>query len=86
MSRGPGRLERAVKAAFDAEPHRAFTTEDLCAYVYGNRTRIEKKHRVGVIRAARRVLQREPTWRVTRTSSQGGRLVFFRDSASKSSG
>src|SRR5215469_15240361 len=79
MSRGPGRIERAIKAAFDAEPARVFTTEYLCTHVYAGATRIEKKHRVSLIRAAKRVLQREHNWRMTRTHLPGAPFLFFNE-------
>ena len=82
MSRGPGRIERAIKAAFDAEPTRVFTTEHLCARVYPGVDAIEKKHRVSLIRAAKRVIQREPSWRITRTHLPGAPFLFFNESAS----
>ncbi len=34
MSRGPGRLQRGLIAAFQAEPDRRFTIEELAALVY----------------------------------------------------
>jgi hypothetical protein len=77
MSRGPGRIERAIKAAFDAEPTRVFTTEHLCSHVYAGVTEIEKKHRVSLIRAAKRVIQREHNWRMTRTHMPGAPFLFF---------
>ncbi len=83
MSRGPGRVERAIKAAFDAEPTRVFTTEYLCAHVYAGATRIEKKHRVSLIRAAKRVLQREPNWRMTRTHMPGAPFLFFNETVTE---
>lgn len=79
MSRGPGRIERAIKAAFDAEPTRVFTTEYLCAHIYVGATKIEKKHRVSLIRAAKRVLQREHNWRMTRTHLPGAPFLFFNE-------
>src|SRR5215472_10864113 len=82
MSRGPGRIERAIKAAFDAEPARMFTTEYLCTHVYAGATKIEKKHRVSLIRAAKRVLQREHNWRMTRTHMPGAPFLFFNDAVS----
>ena len=68
---------RAIKAAFDAEPTRGFTIEDLYAHVYGRANKIEKKHRVSLIRAAKRVLQGESNWRMIRSRSPGAPLVFF---------
>lgn len=79
MSRGPGRIERAIKAAFDAEPTRVFTTEYLCTHIYAGATKIEKKHRVSLIRAAKRVLQREHNWRMTRTHLPGAPFLFFNE-------
>jgi hypothetical protein len=83
MSRGPGRVERAIKAAFDAEPTRVFTTEYLCTHVYAGATKIEKKHRVSLIRAAKRVLQREHNWRMTRTHMPGAPFVFFNETVAE---
>lgn len=83
MSRGPGRIERAIKAAFEAEPTRVFTTEYLCTHVYPSATTIEKKHRVSLIRAAKRVLQREPNWRMTRTHMPGAPFLFFNETAAE---
>jgi hypothetical protein len=77
MSRGPGRVERAIKAVFDAEPSRIFTTEYLCAQVYAGAPAIEKKHRVSLIRAAKHVVQRERNWRMTRTHMPGAPFLFF---------
>ncbi len=77
MSRGPGRIERAIKAVFDAEPTRVFTTEHLCAQVYAGVPAIEKKHRVSLIRAAKHVIQREHNWRMTRTHMPGAPFLFF---------
>jgi hypothetical protein len=34
MSRGPGRIERAIRALFDEHPDEAFTTDDLCVTSY----------------------------------------------------
>ena len=83
MSRGPGRVERAIKAAFEAEPTRVFTTEYLCTHVYAGATRIEKKHRVSLIRAAKRVVQREPNWRMTRTHMPGAPFLFFNEAVNE---
>lgn len=81
MSRGPGRIERAIKGAFDAEPQRVFTTDELCAQVFAGAPRIEKKHRVSLIRAAKRVIAREENWRMARARMPGAPLVFFSNRA-----
>jgi hypothetical protein len=83
VSRGPGRVERAITLAFSAEPTRIFTTEDLCRQVYRHLPEIKKKHRVALIRAARKVLQRDPNWRAARTRFPGAPLVFFNKSRVK---
>jgi len=62
---------------------RVFTTEDLCRTVYQHLPEIKKKHRVSLIRAARRVLQREPNWRMVRTQFRGAPLIFFNAACAK---
>ena len=49
MSRGPGRIERALRALFDAHPDLAFVTDELCEHCYPGVV-IEKKHQVAVLR------------------------------------
>lgn len=61
MSRGPGRIERAIAAILDTEPDNAFTTEDLCDRIYSGINRTEKKHRVAVLRAAANLMKRRDT-------------------------
>jgi len=77
MSRGPGRVQRAIKAAFQAEPNNAFTTEELCRRVYGLRfsyeSSVAKKQRVAVLRAAKNILGLA----YFPTLNLGGRLVFY---------
>jgi hypothetical protein len=67
MSRGPGRIERAIAAVLDEAD--AFTIEDLCQRIYGG---TEKKHRVAVLRATRQVLKRRLDVRLWRHGVQGG--------------
>jgi hypothetical protein len=55
MSRGHGTLQRAILAAFAAEPDNAFLLSELCERVYSGRNRIEKKHRNAVARAAKAI-------------------------------
>jgi hypothetical protein len=52
MSKGAGRVERAIAGVFEAEPDNAFTVEDLCDRAYPGEL-VEKKHRVAVLRAAK---------------------------------
>jgi hypothetical protein len=76
MSKGPGRIERVVEAAFAGEPDNAFTVEDLCDRAYPSES-IEKKHRVSVIRAAKQVAKRRGNIDVMETYALGGAMVFF---------
>jgi hypothetical protein len=68
---GPGRVQRAIRAIFAAEPDNAFTTAELCERVYGNR--VEKKHRIAVIRAASKL----PELAHHSGESLGNQLVFY---------
>ena len=51
MGAGPGHVMRAIAAAVDTAPDRAFSVEDLCWVAFPDVQLIEKKHRVAVIRA-----------------------------------
>jgi hypothetical protein len=73
MSRGPGRIERAIRQLLDQHPDEAFTTDDLCVACYPwlaadvvvdrayfDRTEaggIEHKHRVAVLRTLDRMIK-----------------------------
>ena len=81
MSRGPGHIERAIKQAFEAEPDRVFTTEELCSCVFDiSSKKIEKKHRVSLVRAAKRLLKREGGWHMTRINLPGRPFLFYKES------
>lgn len=58
MSRGPGRIERAILAALQAEPDNALTAHELCERIFLSCLPPEKKHRVAVIRAMHRIAAR----------------------------
>lgn len=60
MSRGPGKIERAVAAALEGNPSGTFTVEELGLLAYPGVNQIEKKHRVAVMRAVRNVAP--PNW------------------------
>lgn len=52
MSRGPGKIQRAIVAAINANPDKAWLVKDLCAAVYGLPVEdVEKRHTVSMIRA-----------------------------------
>jgi hypothetical protein len=69
MSKGAGRVQRSIEAAFTGRPDDAHTTEDLIAGAYPGLDRIEKKHRVAVLRAARSICKRLPEWEVWHRAS-----------------
>jgi hypothetical protein len=74
MSKGPGRIQQAIKALFAAEPDNAFTTAELCERIYGVvDSDIEKKHRVTVMRAAKAI----PSLRCCIGESLGNQLIFY---------
>ena len=76
MSRGPGRIERPVEAAFTTGPSRAFTVEDLVRIAYGGVNRVEKKHRVATLRAAHNVAKRFG-WKTMKGGENGDGLTFY---------
>jgi hypothetical protein len=93
MSRGPGRLERAIRVLFEAKTDEAFSTDDLCEVCYPGvpsytsqlvtddtislEPGMQRKHRVAVLRAANKVLRGLPDWRVTAANGLGPTSVFF---------
>lgn len=77
MSRGLGRIQRAIEAAFGADPDNAFTVEDLCDRVYPGIARIEKKHRVAVLRAARNLSKARDDIGSTTSWQLGGTRSFY---------
>ena len=77
MSKGPGRIERAIAAVLDGEADNAFTTEDLCERVYSGINRVEKKHRVAVLRAANKLVKRRDNTGCMPGENLGGTRVYF---------
>lgn len=70
-----GKIEKQVHALLATEPDNAFTVEDLCEHVYG---RVEKRHRVAVLRVVRRIAARETgPYRFLICETRGGELVLF---------
>src|SRR5262249_54169232 len=57
VSRGLGHVTHKLRRLFRDGPAQLFSTSDLCRIVYGT-TDIEKKHRVGVLRALRTLVAR----------------------------
>ena len=84
MSRGLGRIEQAILAAFTAEPDNAFTVGELCERIYPDCERIDpdyscvdKKHRVAVIRAAQSLSRRWPDLGWHYSETLGREKIFF---------
>ena len=77
MSRGPGRIERAIEALFRECPKDAFTVEDIADRIYGGINRTEKRHRVSVLRAAKKVCERMTDWTWYLSETRGNTLVFW---------
>jgi hypothetical protein len=84
MSRGPGRIERAIRELFDAHPDEAFVTVELAEHCYPG-VAIKKKHMVAVLRAAQNVLKDDPDWTVYVIMGMGGGYVFCNQASVPSS-
>jgi hypothetical protein len=76
VSRGPGRIERAIWALFDANPDGVFFTDELAEHCYPDAV-IERKHMVAVLRAAWNVVERNPDWGVRWLAQRGRQFVWF---------
>jgi hypothetical protein len=55
MSLGPGRIQRVILGLIAAEPDGVWTTDQLCRLAYPGVNRVEKKHRVAVLHALRKL-------------------------------
>src|SRR5262249_46583710 len=73
MSRGPGKLQRAIEAIFGAEPDNGFLLTELCERIYRGINQVDKKHRVAVARAAYGI----PWLAIRKRETLGGELVFY---------
>jgi hypothetical protein len=76
MSRGPGRIERAIEAAFVARPGDYFTVAALTIIAYPGLNEPQKKHRVLIIRAADKVAARL-WWKGEASERLGGQIVYY---------
>ena len=77
MSRGPGRIERAIRALFDAHPDLAFTTDELAEHCYPGVSAIQRKHQSAVLRAAWKVIEDDSDWEVLRVQGMGRGYAFL---------
>jgi hypothetical protein len=76
MSKGPGRIERAIERLFLADPEMTYSLDELAQAVYPGVNRVEKKHRVAVLRAAWNVTPRL-WWDGLYISERGRPVIFF---------
>lgn len=84
MSRGPGRIEQAIRALLDAHPDLAFVTDELVEHCFPDVTTICRKHQVSVLRAAQKVVTADPDWTAWRIEGQGRGWVFLNHASVKS--
>jgi hypothetical protein len=76
MSKGPGRIERAIADAFAANSNGILSVDDLVSVAYQGINRVEKKHRVATIRAADKVAARIG-WACRQAEMPGHPLVYY---------
>jgi hypothetical protein len=71
MSRGPGRIERAVEALL-RDTDRSFSIDELAVIVYPGINTSQRKHRVSVLRTLNNISKRMLLW-FYRVAQPGGR-------------
>ncbi|MFK4498925.1 hypothetical protein ABIF86_003216 [Bradyrhizobium japonicum] len=76
MSRGPGRVERAICGLLESNPAGAFVVNDFAKVCFPGINRIEKKHRVSILRAANKVCNKL-WWASESIGGQYGNCVFY---------
>jgi hypothetical protein len=85
MSRGAGRIERAIHDLLAANPDLAFTTDELAEHCYGvSQEQVTRAHRVSVLRAAIKVIESDPDWTRWPTQGQGRGWVFVNEASLQS--
>lgn len=79
MSKGPGKIERAVVDLVGGDPDNAFTVEDACVRVYhfAGTHWVDKKHRVAVVRAANSAIKRGANLGLMGWGGRGGAVVLY---------
>jgi hypothetical protein len=83
MSKGPGRIERAIATVLDATQDSAFTAEELCRRIYPEIDpyalgSVQKKHRIAVIRGGKRLAERRPEFTWWRSGGRASEIIFCR--------
>jgi hypothetical protein len=76
MSKGLGHVQRTILAMIEADPHGAWTVEEICRRVYPDASDVEKKHRVAAIRALQR-MKLPGTWVLNCLDRQGREYCIF---------
>jgi hypothetical protein len=76
MSKGLGRVQRTILALIKADPHGAWTIEDLALAIYPGLNQVDKKHRVAILYALRK-MKLPGTWAVWWLDRQGRGSVLF---------
>jgi hypothetical protein len=83
MSMGPGRIEHVIAEAFSANHASIYTVEMLATLAYPGANRIEKKHRVAILRAGENACRRPGSswWRTGHigTYIAGTPIVFYNE-------
>jgi hypothetical protein len=72
----PGRIQRAIIERLLADRAATFSLDELAELAYRDPGRIEKKHRVATLRAAKRATA-VAGWTWKRAAIPGGHVVFF---------
>ncbi len=75
MSRGPGRIQRAIEDAFRQHPSATYAVDELVLIAYPGLNRVEKKHRVATIRAADAVAK-DLGWQGIRAERPGQPVIY----------
>ena len=87
MSRGPGKVMRAIMALMQTQPDGAWTTSELCAAAYPdirNSSQVQKKHRAAVSRAFSVIKQEESHWFMMEPFRATSETVLFNRASLKS--
>ena len=75
MSRGAGRVEQAIFAAFSVVGM-SYTVEDLFKHAYPDAAQLERKHRVAIKRAASNACLKTG-WTTWRRDNRGGGYIYY---------
>ncbi len=76
MSRGPGRIQRTIRALIASDEHGAWLVSDICKHVYPEFDGVEKKHQVAVNRALTSMVLPE-FWEAQYSGARGNMRVLY---------